>query len=137
MRDLAPPVLAPLGRAGMVGIFAVFMLLKREDLRNRLLRIVGLGQLNLSTQALDDTSGRMSRYILMQFLVNAGFGSLFGFGLYLIGALNAVLWGAVAGILRIVPYVGTLVAATLPLALSLAVFDGCVSKPVALPEPVR
>ena len=124
LRDLGTPALAPLGRAGMVVIFTIFMLLKREDLRNRLLRLVGLGQLNLMTQALDDASGRVSRYLLMQFLVNAGFGTLFGFGLYLIGVPYAALWGAVAGILRIVPYVGTLVAATLPLALSLAVFDG-------------
>ena len=100
------------------------MLLKREDLRNRLLRLAGLGQLNLMTQALDDAAGRVSRYMLMQFLVNASFGTLFGLGLYLIGVPNPVLWGVVAGILRIVPYVGTLVAATLPFALSLAVFDG-------------
>ena len=64
----------------MVLIFTVFMLLKREDLRNRLLRLAGLGQLNLMTQALDDASGRVSRYLLMQFLVNAGFGALFGLG---------------------------------------------------------
>lgn len=124
LRDLGTPVLAPLGRAGIVLIFTVFMLLKREDLRNRLLRLVGLGQLNLMTQALDDAAGRVSRYILMQFLVNAGFGILFGFGLYLIGVPYAVLWGVLAGILRIVPYVGTLAASMLPIALSLAVFDG-------------
>jgi predicted PurR-regulated permease PerM len=123
-RDLGTPVLAPLGRTGMVVIFTVFMLLKREDLRNRLLRLAGLGQLNLMTQALDDAAGRVSRYLLMQILVNAGFGTLFGFGLYLLGVPNAALWGVVAGILRIVPYVGTLVAATLPIALSLAAFDG-------------
>ena len=124
LRDLGTPILAPLGRAGMVVIFTVFMLLKREDLRNRLLRLAGLGQLNLMTQALDDASARVSKYLLMQFLVNAGFGALFGFGLYAIGVPNPGLWGVVAAILRIVPYVGTLVAATLPLALSLAVFDG-------------
>ncbi len=124
LRDLGTPVLAPLGRAGMVLIFAVFMLLKREDLRNRLLRLAGLGQLNLMTQALDDASRRVSRYLLMQFLVNAAFGTLFGFGLFLIGVPYAALWGAVGAILRIVPYVGTLVAATLPIALSLAAFDG-------------
>jgi hypothetical protein len=108
----------------MVVIFTIFMLLKREDLRNRLLRLAGLGQLNVMTQALDDASGRVSRYLLMQFLVNASFGTLFGLGLYRIGVPNALLWGVVAGILRLVPYVGTLVAATLPIALSLAVFDG-------------
>jgi hypothetical protein len=100
------------------------MLFKREDLRNRLLRLAGLGRLNVMTQALDDASGRVSRYLLTQVLVNAGFGTLFGAGLYLIGVPNPALWGAVAGILRIVPYVGTTIAATLPIALSLAVFDG-------------
>jgi hypothetical protein len=124
IRNLGPSVLAPLGQAGIVVIFTVFMLLKREDLRNRLLRLAGIGKLNRTTQALDDASSRVSRYLLMQFLVNAGFGSLFGFGLYWIGVPNPALWGVVAGLLRIVPYVGTLVAATLPLALSLAVFGG-------------
>ncbi len=124
MLDLGTPALAPLGRAGIVVLFTVFMLLKREDLRNRLLRLAGLSQLNLMTQALDDAARRVSRYILMQFLVNAAFGVLFGLGLYWIGVPNPALWGVVAGILRIVPYVGTLVAAMLPVALSLAVFDG-------------
>jgi|SRR5579863_518185 len=122
--DLLKPVLAPLGRAGMVLIFAIFMLLKREDLRNRVLRLVGLGQMNMMTQALDDAASRVSRYLLMQFLVDAGFGTLFGIGLYFIGVPNPVLWGVLAGILRIVPYVGTLVAAAMPIILSLAVFDG-------------
>lgn len=124
LRDLGAPILAPLERTGIVVIFTVFMLLKREDLRNRLLRLAGVGQLNLMTQALDDAAARVSRYILMQLLVNAGFGALFGVGLYLIGVPNAALWGVVAGIFRIVPYVGTMVAAALPVALSLAVFDG-------------
>ncbi len=124
LRDLGRPILAPLGMAGMVLIFTIFMLLKREDLRNRLLRLAGLSQLNRMTQALDDASGRISRYLLMQFLVNAGFGTVFGLGLYFIGVPNPALWGVLAGILRIVPYVGTSVAAILPIALSLAAFDG-------------
>ena len=70
LRDLGTPVLAPLGRAGFILVFTVFMLFKREDLRNRLLRLAGLGRLNVMTQALDDTSGRVSRYLLMQVLVN-------------------------------------------------------------------
>lgn len=122
--DLAKPFLAPLGRAGIVLIFTIFMLIKREDLRNRLLRLVGLGQLNMMTQALDDAARRVSRYLFMQFLVNAGYGILFAIGLSFIGVPNPVLWGVLAGILRIVPYVGTLAAAVLPIMLSLAVFDG-------------
>jgi hypothetical protein len=105
-------------------LFTVFMLVKREDLRNRLLRLAGLGQLNVMTQAIDDASSRVSRYLLMQFLVNASFGTLFGLGLYWIGVPNPALWGMVVGIARIVPYVGTPLAAALPIALSLAVFDG-------------
>jgi predicted PurR-regulated permease PerM len=122
--DLGTPVLALLGRTGMVLIFTFFMLLNREDLRNRFLRLAGVGQLNLMTQALDDAAGRVSRYLLMQFVVDAGFGALFGLGLYLIGLPYPVLWGAVAGLLRIVPYAGIVVAGVFPLALSLAVFDG-------------
>ena len=124
LRDLVTPFLRPLGLTGVVLIFAVFMLIKREDLRNRLLRLVGLSQLNVMTQALDDAAQRVSRYLLMQFLVNAGFGALFGTGLYFIGVPSPALWGVLAGILRIVPYVGTLFAAALPIVLSLAVFDG-------------
>jgi predicted PurR-regulated permease PerM len=122
--DLLTPFIAPLGRAGMILIFTIFMLIKREDLRNRLFRLVGLGQLNIMTQALDDATQRVSRYLFMQSLVNAAFGILFAAGLYFIGVPNPGLWGVLAGILRIVPYVGTLFAATLPIILSLAVFDG-------------
>ena len=100
------------------------MLIKREDLRNRVLRLVGLGQISIMTQALDDAAQRVSRYLLMQFLVNACFGALFGTGLYFIGVPNPALWGVLAGLLRIVPYIGTMAAAALPIILSLAVFDG-------------
>ena len=125
LRDLQP-VLQPLALMGLVLIFTVFMLIKRFDLRHRLLRLVGLGQINIMTQALDDAAQRVSRYLLMQILVNTCFGTLFGFGLYLIGVPNPALWGVVAGILRIVPYVGTMIAASLPIALSLAAFNSWV-----------
>jgi len=121
-RDLVQPVLRPLALAGLVLIFTVFMLIKRFDLRHRLFRLAGLSQINVMTQALDDAANRVSRYLLLQILVNAGFGVLFGFGLYLIGVPYPALWGFVAGLLRIVPYIGTMVAAALPIALSLAAF---------------
>jgi predicted PurR-regulated permease PerM len=123
IRDITKAFIAPVGMTGIVLIFTVFMLLKKEDLRNRLLRLVGLGQLNVVTQALDDATQRVSRYLLMQFLVNAAFGLLIGLGLYFIGIPYAVLWGTVGGLLRLVPYVGTLVAGALPLALSMVVFN--------------
>ena len=107
----------------MVLIFSVFLLINQKDLRNRLFRLVGLDQLNVMTQALDDATQRVSRYLLMQLLVNVGFGVLCGIGLYLIGIPYAALWGIVAGILRIVPYVGAVVSGLLPFTLALAVFD--------------
>jgi predicted PurR-regulated permease PerM len=120
---IVTPFLLPLAMTGLVIVLTVFMLIKREDLRNRLIHLVGLGQLNVMTEALDDATKRISRYLLLQFLVNAGFGVLFGLGLYAIGLPYAALWGAVAAILRIIPYVGTLFAAFLPFLLSLALFD--------------
>jgi predicted PurR-regulated permease PerM len=122
--EVLGPVLRPLGTAGMVLIFTLFILIKQEDLRNRFLRLAGVAQLNAMTLALDDAAGRISRYLVMQFLVNGCFGVCFGVGLFLIGIPNATLWGVIAGLLRIVPYVGAPMAAALPFALALAVFNG-------------
>lgn len=123
-RDLTRPFLAPLAELGIILIFTVFLLIEQSDLRNRLLRLAGLNQLNVVTQALDDATHRVSKYLALQLLVNTCFGTLCGVGLYLIGVPYAALWGALAAIVRIVPYVGALVAGLLPLILALAVFDG-------------
>jgi predicted PurR-regulated permease PerM len=123
LRDMIQPFLGPLGVFGMVLIFSLFLMIGHDDLRDRLFRVVGVGQLNVMTLALNDATRRVSKYLLLQLLVNAVFGVLCGTGLFLIGVPYAVLWGAVAAILRIVPYVGSLVAAGLPILLSLAVFD--------------
>jgi predicted PurR-regulated permease PerM len=123
LRNLSQPFLGPLAEFGIVLIFSVFLLINQEDLRNRLFRLAGLDRLNVMTRALDDATQRVSRYLLMLLLVNACFGVLCGLGLYLIGIPYAPLWGTVAGILRIVPYVGAVVSGLLPFTLSLAVFD--------------
>jgi predicted PurR-regulated permease PerM len=124
LRALLGPLAGPAETAAIVVIFTAFMLIKREDLRNRLIRLGGQGQLTVMTQALDDASQRLSRYLLLQFLVNAGYGILFGVGLYFIGIPHSLLWGILAALLRLVPYVGTLVAAAFPMAMALAVFPG-------------
>ena len=124
VRDLTQPFLGPLAILGIVLVFTIFLLVEQADLRDRLFRLVGLNRLNVMTQALDDATHRVSRYLVLQFLVNAGFGTLCGVGLYLIGIPYAALWGTVAALLRMVPYVGSVVAGLLPLLLSLAVFDG-------------
>ena len=124
LREVMGPLLQPLGTAGMVLIFTIFILIKQEDLRDRFLRLMGVGQLHAMTLALDDAARRISRYLIMQFLVNAGYGICFGLGLFLIGVPNALLWGVIAGLLRIVPYAGALAATAFPLVLALAVFNG-------------
>ena len=124
LRTMVQPFLGPLGTFGIVLVFTVFLLIEQMDLWNRLFKLAGVSRLNLVTQAFDDATRRVSRYLLLQFVVNVIFGCLIGIGLWLIGLPYAALWGGVAAILRIVPYLGSLVAAALPLTLCLAVFDG-------------
>ena len=112
--------LRPIGTFGIVIVFTVYLLLKREDLRHRILLLAGIGRIRLMTQALEDAATRISQYLLFQATVNAAYGTLFGFGLFLIGIPNATLWGVLAGMLRIIPYVGTTTALALPLVVSVA-----------------
>ena len=123
VRDLLRPFLAPLGMLLIVLVFTIFLLVEEADLRNRLFRLAGVNRVNVMTQALDDATRRVSRYLMLQFLVNAVFGFIFGLGLFLIGVPYAALFGAVAALLRTVPYVGAVVAGSLPMLLALAVFD--------------
>jgi predicted PurR-regulated permease PerM len=124
LRTIVGPLTGIFETAGIVIVFAVFMLVKREDLRNRLIRLAGQGRLTLVTQALDDASRRLSRYLYLQFLVNALYGAMFGGGLYLIGVPRPLLWGVLAALLRLIPYIGTAVAAAFPVLMAMAVFPG-------------
>jgi predicted PurR-regulated permease PerM len=117
-------MLGPLANAGVVVVFTVFILVGREDLRNRLIRLAGRGRLNIMTQAMDEATQRINRYLLLQLLVNSGYGLVIGTSLHFIGIPNAALWGVSAGILRFMPYVGPPLAALMPILLSLAVFPG-------------
>jgi predicted PurR-regulated permease PerM len=124
LRDLLGPLTGSLETAAIVVVFTLFVLVKREDLRNRLLRLAGSGQLTVMTQALDEASRRLGRYLLLQFSVNAGYGLLFGLGIYFIGIPHPLLWGVFGWVLRFVPYIGTPVAAIFPMGMALAVFPG-------------
>ncbi len=117
-------MLEPLAQAGLVIVLVIFMLIQREDLRNRLIRLVGYGRLTVTTRALEEAGQRISRYLLMQTIINSSFGLAVGFALYLIGLPYAILWGFLAAVLRFIPYVGPFAAAIMPSALSLAVFEG-------------
>jgi predicted PurR-regulated permease PerM len=119
--DLLMRLLRPVGTFGVIIVFTIYMLLKREDLRNRLLLLAGMGHISLMTQALQDAATRISQYLVMQVAVNAAYGLLFGSGLYVIGVPDATLWGVIAGLLRVVPYVGTATSLVLPLIVSVAI----------------
>jgi predicted PurR-regulated permease PerM len=117
-------VLEALASVGLVVVLVLFMLLRRAELRNRVIRLLGHGRLTIATKALDDAGRRITRYLLVQALVNGSFGAAIGLGLFLIGLPYPVVWGLVAAIIRYVPYVGPWIAALLPIGLSLAVFQG-------------
>lgn len=124
LRTVLGPLSGAMEVAGLTIVFMGFMLVNREDLRNRLIRLGGQGQLNVMTQALEDASDRLSRYLLLQLVVNACYGAVFGTALYLIGVPHALLWGAIATLLRFVPYVGVWIAVAFPMTMALAVFPG-------------
>ena len=117
-------VLGPLATGAIVLVFLIFLLLEREDLRDRFLKLVSRGDLRTSTKVMNEAAARVGRYLLVQFGVNFSYGIVFGAGLYLIGVPNAVLWGLLAALFRYIPFVGTLMAASIPFMLAFAVDPG-------------
>lgn len=121
-----------LGALALTLVLVIFMLLKREDLRNRVIWLIGHGKIALTTKALDEAAQRLSRYLLVQALSNAAFGVVLAVGLFFIGVPYAFLWGLLAALLRYLPYVGIWVAALMPLLLSIATSDGWISPLLVL-----
>jgi len=119
-----PNLLQALASAGVVTVLVIFMLLERRELRDRLILLIGYRRMTATTRALDEAGTRISRYLLMQSLINGSFGVAVGLGLFLIGIPYAIIWGSLAAALRFIPYLGAFIALLLPLALSLAVFPG-------------
>lgn len=130
--DYASKFLSPLATAFLVLVFVIFMLLTREDLRDRLIRLIGHGQVNLTTQATDDAGSRISRYLGALAIVNGAYGASVAGGLWAIGHLlghghafpSVLVWGLLVGLFRFVPYIGIWIGAAMPLALSFALYSG-------------
>ncbi len=118
------PIVDPLSTTAIVLIVTVFVLLQREDLRDRLIRLFGSSDLHRTTAAMNDAARRLSRYFLMQLAINTAFGLITGAGLLLIGVPSPLLWGVLGLLLRFVPYIGAPLAAILPLGLAGAVQPG-------------
>jgi predicted PurR-regulated permease PerM len=117
------PAVHLLGSTGLIVLLVILMLIHREELRNRLIRLAGYGRLTVTTRALDEASSRISYYLMMKSLVNGCFGIAIGVGLLLVGLPYAFLWGFLVAVLRFIPSLGTWLAMLAPLALALVAFE--------------
>lgn len=124
LQTFVVPLIEPLATGGIVIVFVIFMLLRREDLRDRFIRLAGSTDIHKTTSALQDAGRRVGQYLLMQLVVNVTYAIPVAAGLWFIGVPNALLWGLLALVLRFVPYVGPIIAAFFPLALAIAVDPG-------------
>jgi len=122
--SIVTSLVAPLTTSAIVVIFVIFILAQRQDLRNRLVRLVGSRDIPRTTAAFDDAAQRLSRLFLTQVALNAGFGIVLGAGLWIIGVPSAPLWGMLAMIFRFVPYIGPLISAIFPLILAASAGTG-------------
>ena len=121
--ELLAQLAKPVGTLLAVIVFTILLLYNRENMRDRLVALMGAKHINVTTQALSEVSERVSRYLMMQLLVNSAFGIPFGIALYLLGMPNAALWGLLAIALRFIPYAGAWVAAALPAFVAFAISD--------------
>jgi len=124
LRAMIEPLIHPLATTGVMIIFVIFILLQREDIRNRFMRLAGAQDIQRTTAALDDAARRLSRLLLTQLALNSAFGLVIGIGLAAIGVPSAALWGIMAAVLRFVPYIGAVIGALFPMALAAAVDPG-------------
>lgn len=122
--NVAGSLLGPLGDAAVVVLLAIFLLSSRTEVRERLLALGSARRIGVTSQALEEAGRRVARYLLSNLAVNVLYGTAVGVALHLVGVPNAGLLGVLCALLRFIPYVGTWIGALLPLAMSVAVFDG-------------
>ena len=122
--SLVSPLIKPVAQTGLVILFLLFILLQREDLRDRVLKLAGTRDLQRSTVAMSDAGKSLSKFFLLQLILNAGFGLVIAIGLAVIGVPNFLLWGMLAGLMRFVPFIGSLIAAVFPILLAASVDPG-------------
>jgi len=124
VRAVVGPLVEPISDTALVLLFVIFFLAEKDTLRDRIIRLAGVKDLHRTTRAMDEAGTRVSRYLLLQTLVNIAFGSILAIALSVLGLPNAALWGGLATMLRFVPYLGVIASSILPLALAFAVDPG-------------
>jgi predicted PurR-regulated permease PerM len=123
-QQIVLPALSPVLTVAIIFVVAVFILMQQQDLRDRIIRLFGARDLHRTTLAMDDAAKRLGRYFLVQIAVNVTFGAFIAMGLHFIGLPEPLLWGVIAGLLRFVPYIGSYIAAAIPILLAAAVDPG-------------
>jgi len=124
LRNIVVPLMSPFATAGLIIVVVIFMLIERENLRDRFIRLVGPGDLHRTTEALQDAGSRVGRYLLMQLVINTTYAIPISLGLWLLGVPNALLWGLLTLVLRFVPYIGPAIGMILPMFVAFAVLPG-------------
>lgn len=124
LRESTAAVFEPVASAFIVIVLVAFLLGQREDLRDRFIRLIGAGNVTMTTRLMNEAASRVSQFLLWQSLINIAFGAFVALGLYWIGVPYAALWGGITAVLRFVPYVGTVLSALMPAALAFATFPG-------------
>ena len=116
--------LAPLTSFVLMFLFTIFILLQYHDLRDRVVRMMGVTEIGRSTQALNEAALDLSKFFRLQATLNVSFGLVVGIALWVIGIPNAALWGTIAALSRFIPYVGGVLAAFFPLLMAASVEPG-------------
>jgi predicted PurR-regulated permease PerM len=124
LQESIEPIIQPIASAVIVLVLMMFMLGQREDLRDRIIRLIGASNVTITTRLMDEAAQRVSRFIMAQVLLNVAFGAIVAGGLYWIGVPYAALWGGLTALLRFVPFVGTMLSALMPALLAFAIFPG-------------
>lgn len=122
--QIVEPLISPLAALAIVFVVSTFILAQREDLRDRMIRLFGANDLHRTTIAMDETAHRLSRYFLAQLAINVSFGTVIGAALYFLGLPSPLLWGILAMLLRFLPYIGSPLAAVLPILVAAAISPG-------------
>jgi predicted PurR-regulated permease PerM len=123
-QEILEVLLPPLAMVGIILLFVIFILIQREDLRDRLLRLFGASDLQRASAAMTDAAQRLSKYFLIQVLINTAYGVFIALMLWLIGIPSPIVWGVLATLMRFVPYVGSFIAVAPPLLLAAVVEPG-------------
>lgn len=121
---VAGTILSPLATVGIVLLFVIFILLQREELRDKAIRLLSSSDMQRATSAMNDAAERLSKYFLSQLLINSAYGAFMAMGLWLLGVPSPMVWGILAALMRFVPYVGPFIAAAPPLLLAAAIEPG-------------